>query len=75
MKFLTGQQFSFNKNMLVTFFNLFYSTNVDSSQVGNIRKETVTIKKYKNINRIYFALDETIPFKSIKIDEFIPIKY
>jgi hypothetical protein len=75
MKIFTGERFSFSKSLLVTLSNLFYSINVDSSQIGNTHKETATIRKYKNINRINFALDETMPFKSITIDEFIPIKY
>lgn len=75
MKIFTGERFAFNKLINITLLNLFYSMNVDSSQVGNIRKETATIRKYKNINRINFALDETMSFKSTTIDEFIPIQY
>ena len=75
MKFLTGQSFSFNKYIIVTLSNLFYSMNIASNQMGNTRIETVTIIKYKNINRINFALDETTPFKSAKTDDFITIKY
>ena len=75
MKFLTGQSFSFNKYIIVTLSNLLYSMNIASNQTGNTRTETVTIIKYKNINRINFALDETVPFKSAKIDDFITIKY
>jgi len=75
MKFLTGQSFSLNKHIFVTLSNLFYSTNIDSSQTENLHRETSTIIRYKNINRINLALDETTPFKSTKIDELITIKY
>ncbi len=75
MKIFAGNTFFLDKKIIVTLYDLFFSSNIDSSQSQNLRTETVTIRKYSNTIRLGLALDETTPFKSQETDEFISIKY
>lgn len=75
MKFFPRDRFFLDKKIIITLYNLFFSSNIDSSQSENLRTERVTIRRYNNTIRIGLALDETMPFKSQSIDEFISIKY
>lgn len=75
MKFFSGDKFFLDKKIIVTLYNLFFSSNIDSSQSENLRTERVTIRRYNNTIRLGIALEETIPFKSSETDEFFSIKY
>jgi hypothetical protein len=64
-----------DKNIILTMYNLFKSSNEFSSDTENTHIERVTVLRYKTIFSVGFNKNENILVQSNPIDEMISIKY